>query len=51
MKRYVKGSLTSGLVGIWWIYNDQVISDLETLDGGYNDGNYIQYSATKKSLV
>ena len=51
MKRYVKGSLTSGLVGIWWLYNNQVIADFETLDSGYNDGNYIQYSATKNHLT
>lgn len=47
MKRYVKASTTSGLVGIWWIYKDSVIADLRTIDDGYNDGNFIQYDQTK----
>lgn len=51
MKRYVKGSLTSGLVGIWWIYNDQVIADTKTLDDGYNDGDYISYDREKNHLT
>lgn len=47
MKRYVKSSLTSGLIGIWWIYEDQVIADFKTLDEGYNDGQYINYDEVK----
>lgn len=47
MKRYIKSSTTSGLVGIWWIYNDQVVADVKTLDEGYNDGNYINYDEIK----
>jgi len=47
MKRYVKASLTSGLIGIWWVYNDTVIADYKTLDDGYNDGNFINYDEKK----
>lgn len=47
MKRYIKASFTSGLVGIWWIYNNQVIADVETIDEGYNDGDYINYDPQK----
>lgn len=47
MKRYIVASRTSGLVGIWWIYNDQVIADVKTLEDGYNDGNYINYDENK----
>lgn len=47
MKRYIKASLTSGLIGIWWIYNDTVIADYKTLDDGYNDGNFINYDEKK----
>lgn len=43
MCKYVKASLTSGLVGIWWLYNNIVISDVRLLEEGYNDGNYINY--------
>ena len=32
MKVYIKGSLTSGLVGIWWIYDDKVIGKSVPLD-------------------
>lgn len=47
MKKYVKASLTSGLIGIWWIYNDIVIADPLPLDSGYNDGNFINYDEFK----
>ena len=47
MRRYVKGSLTSGLVGIWWIYNDEIIGDAIPLDSGYDDGRYIHYDDFK----
>lgn len=51
MYKYVKASLTSGLVGIWWITEDnKVIADLRTLDSGFNDGNYIQYDESKNHL-
>lgn len=46
MKRYIKSSTTSGLVGIWWIYKNTVIADYKSLDDGYNDGNYVQYDET-----
>lgn len=47
MKRYVKGSLTSGYVGIWWILNGEVIGDAVPLDKGYNDGSFINYDDFK----
>lgn len=47
MKRYIKASLTSGLVGIWWIKDDQVIADTRTLDSGFNDGSFIHYDERK----
>ena len=46
MKRYIKASLTSGLVGIQWLYNT-VIADTKSLDSGYNDGNFINYDQFK----
>lgn len=47
MKRYIRASLTSGLVGIWWIKDDKVIADMKLLDEGYNDGNFINYDQRK----
>lgn len=47
MKRYIRASLTSGLVGIWWIKDDIVIADVVDLDNGYNDGNFIHYNASR----
>ena len=47
MKVYIKGSLTSGLVGIWWIYGDKVIGKSVPLDSGYDDGRYIHYDDFK----
>lgn len=47
MKKYIKASLTSGLIGIWWLYYDTVIADMKTLDKGYNDGSFIQYDQYK----
>ena len=48
MKLYIRGSLTSGLVGIWWIYNsDVVIADARPLDDGFNDGNFVNYDEFK----
>lgn len=51
MNKYIKGSLTSGYVGIWWIFNNEVIADLVSLDNGYNDGSFIHYSETKNHLT
>ena len=51
MKKYIKGSLISGYVGIWWIFNNEVIADLVSLDNGYNDGSFIHYSETKNHLT
>ena len=51
MKRYVKGSLTSGFVGIWWIRDNQIIADMKTLDEGYNDGDYISYDVETNHLT
>lgn len=47
MKRYVRASLTSGLVGIWWIYNNTVAADAVPLDDGFNDGNFVNYDEFK----
>lgn len=47
MKQYVKASLTSGLVGIWWYYNSKVIGRVVTLDQGYDDGRFIHYDDFK----
>ena len=47
MKRYIRASLTSGLVGIWWIKDDVVIADAVDLDSGYNDGNFIHYDEVR----
>lgn len=43
MKRYVRASTTSGLIGIWWIKDDTVIADVKSIDEGYNDGSFINY--------
>ena len=51
MKRYIKGSLTSGYVGIWWILNDEVVADVVSLDDGYNNGSYIHYDEFKNHLT
>lgn len=51
MKRYIKASASSGLVGIWWIKDDVVIADLKTLDNGYNDGSFINYDERKNHLT
>ena len=51
MKKYTRASLTSGLVGIWWYTDDGILFGVSTtLDSGYDDGNYIQYSDTKNHL-
>lgn len=47
MYKYVKASLTSGLIGIWWIKDNVVIADCKTLGDGYNDGRFVNYSETK----
>lgn len=47
MKRYVKASLTSGLVGVWWLYGTKVIGRFVPLDDGYDDGRYIHYDDFK----
>ena len=47
MKRYVRASLTSGFIGIWWICGDDVIADMKTLDEGYNDGTFVNYDEFK----
>lgn len=51
MKRYIKGSLTSGCVGIWWIYEDTVIGRVVPLDDGYNDGQYIHYDNYRNHMT
>lgn len=43
MKRYVTSSLTSGLVGIWWLYDNKVIGYAIPISTGYDDGRYIHY--------
>ena len=47
MVKYVKGSLTSGCVGIWWLLDSKVIGNAIPLDSGYNDGNFIHYDNFK----
>ena len=47
MKKYIKASGTSGLVGIWWIYNDIVIADAKSIESGFNDGSFINYDETR----
>ena len=43
MDNHVKFSLTCGLVGIWWITEDnKVIADSLTLDEAFNDHSYIR---------
>lgn len=51
MKKYIKGSTQSGSVGIWWLIEGKVISGLVSLDSGFNNGSYIQYSETKNHLT
>ena len=51
MKRYVKSSSTSGLIGIWWIRDNQVVADYKTVDQGYNDGSFINYDEKKNHLT
>lgn len=49
--KYVRGSTTSGLIGIWWATDDlSIFGVTHTLDEGYNDGIYIQYSDTENHL-
>ena len=44
MKRFIKASTTSGLIGLWWYTPlNKFWSFKRDLDNGYNDGNYIQY--------
>lgn len=47
MKRYIKASSTSGMIGIWWYYNGHVLYDMKSIDDGYNDGSYISYDDVK----
>ncbi len=52
MYKYVKASVNSGFIGIWWITDDnQIIADMLPLDNGYNDGNYIQYDEFKNHMT
>lgn len=47
MEKYIKGSLTSSCIGIWWIYQDSIIGRSVPLNDGYNDGQYIHYDDFK----
>lgn len=51
MKKYIKASLDSGMVGIWWLYNDTVIGEIVPLDSGYNDGYFIHYDNFKNHMT
>ena len=51
MKRYIRGSLTSGYIGIWWLLDNEVIADLVSLDDGYNNGSFINYDESKNHLT
>lgn len=45
MKKYIKASTQSGLIGIWWYSPDGEVWGVSTsLDSGVSDGNYIQFS-------
>ena len=47
MKKYIRASLTSGLVGLWWYTDDGNVWALnKTLDDAELDGIYYQYSLT-----
>lgn len=51
LKRYIRSSLTSGLIGIWWYTDDGVVFGKSAyLDDGFNDGSYIQYSDKENHL-
>lgn len=47
LKRYIKSTINSGMVGIWWIYKDSVVADIVSLENGYNDGYFIHYDERK----
>lgn len=47
MKNYNAASLTSGCIGIWWVYDGDVIGLAIPLDSGYDDGRYIHYDQFK----
>ena len=44
MKRCIKASLTSGLVGIWRVKDNEVFVYAVPLDEGYNDGSFIYHA-------
>lgn len=47
MKKYIKATTTSGLIGIWWIIDDTLVADAISVDEGYSSGGYINYSETR----
>lgn len=52
MKRYIRASLTSGLVGLWWYTDDgEVWALTKTLDDAELDGIYYQYSLEDNHLT
>ena len=55
MKRYIKTDdldvLPDGNVGIWWLYNDQVIGEYCPISEGVDDRGYIQFSKTKNHVT
>ena len=45
MKKYIKASTTSGLIGIWWCSPEgDIWGKVCPLSDGIQDGDYIQYS-------
>lgn len=51
MKKYVKADLDTGMVGLWWIYDQEVIGRIVPVDDGEDDRGFIQYSCTKNHLT
>ena len=47
MKKYIRATSTSALIGIWWIKDDTVIADYRTADTAYNDGSFLNYDYKK----
>lgn len=51
MTLYIKSSRNEGFVGIWWYTDDRdVIGVMTSVQSGYLDGRYIQYSKDKNHM-
>lgn len=51
MKKYIKADLDSGCIGLWWIFEDDVIGRIVPLDDGEDDRGFVQYSLTKNHMT